>query len=368
MLHFPRWKVLAILAVVLAGVIFAAPNFLPKPWQDTLRHYSGLTPMVHGLDLQGGSSFLVELDSKEMLDTWIVRQVADIRVALREAHIGYTALGRTSDGVSVEIIDAVNVNKANELLNRLGQPLDSATGPIFELSRSGQKFTLAFSKKAVEARIGKAVEQAIEILKNRLNGLGITEASIQRHGRDRILIQVPGTNPTEQLRKMLGQAGMLTFQAACENQPVQPADLPPEDCVAFAMKDIPHQMLWVTATSSETLDGHEIDEASASVDAVTNEPVVNFSFNQKGTERFARVTSDNVGKFLAIILDGQVISAPRIMEPILGGSGQISGRFTIEDANSLVIVLRSGALPARLVYIDAAAKPTQEAQATRLGP
>jgi len=187
---------LAILAVVLAGAVFAVPNILPKPWADTVRHYTGLAPMVRGLDLQGGSSFLVELDSKEMRDTWIVRQVADIRVALRDARIGYKGLGRTLDAVTVEIIDAADVDKANELLSRLARPIDGAADQIFELARSGQKFTFTFSAKAVAARISQAVEQAVEVLQNRLDGLGITEATVQRQGLDRIFILVPGASPT----------------------------------------------------------------------------------------------------------------------------------------------------------------------------
>ncbi|MGE3875104.1 MAG: hypothetical protein AB7F74_19295 [Parvibaculaceae bacterium] len=357
---------MAILAAALAGAVFAVPDFLPRPWQDALRQHTGLAPTARGLDPQGGSSFMVELDSKEMLDTWIVRQAADIRAALRAAGIGYKALGRTAHGVTVEIIDAASIDKANELLNRLIQPLDAAAGSIFQLARAEQKFTLTFSAKGVEAHISQAVGQTIKVLQQRLTGLGIGEASVQRQGHDRILIHVPGENLTEQLRKMIGRTGLLTFQAACENQPAQPADLPPEECAAFPMNEMSGQSLWVTAMTSDTLDGRDIAEASASVDAVTNEPIVNFSFNQKGTERFAKLTSDNVGRSLAIILDGQVISAPRVMEPITGGSGQISGQFTIEDANSLAIVLRSGALPARLVYIDAANTPAPEAQATRL--
>jgi protein-export membrane protein SecD len=366
MLHFSRWKVLAILAVVAAGVVFAAPNFLPKPWQETLRHYTGLAPMAHGLDLQGGSRFLVELDAKEMRDTWIARQVADIRVALREARIGYKALARTADGVRVEIIDAANTDKANELLKDLLKRTDS-TDPIFELTRSGQTFTFTFSMKAVEARIGQAVESAIKVLQNRLNGLGINEVSIQRQGRERILIQVPGDGNSDEIRKMIGLTGVLSFQAACDEQPSTEANTPPEDCAAYPIKNLADQKIWVNMADAATVDGNDVNDASTSIDPVTNEPVVNFHFSEKGANRFGKLTSDNVGKSIAIVLDRLVISAPRIMEPILGGNVQISGQFTTAEASNLVAVLRSGALPAPISFISMTTEPGADAAAKQQG-
>lgn len=366
MLQSSRWKVLAILAVVLAGVVFAAPNFLPKPWQDKVRSYASLMPMAHGLDLQGGSSFLVEIDRHEMRDTWITRQVADTRLALRKARIGYKGLAQTADGVTVEIIDAADADKANELLKGLLQPINSAD-PIFELVRTGQMFAFALSDKVVEAHVRQAVETTMRVLRDRLTGLGISEASVQRQGPERILVQVPGDSNSDQIRKMLGITGALSFQATCDQQPNNATDTPPEDCAAFPVKNLADQKIWVQMADAAIVDGNDVNDASTSIDPVTDEPVVNFRFSQKGADRFGKLTTDNVGRSIAIILDRLVISAPRIMEPILGGSVQISGQFTTAEASSLVAVLRSGALPAPITFVSMTTEPGTDAAAKQQG-
>lgn len=367
MLQFTRWKVLAILAVVLAGAVFALPNVLPKPWQDTLRHYTGLSPMVRGLDLEGGSSFLVELDSKELRDTLIARQLADTRQILRSARIGYKALGRLDNGVTVEIIDAAQIDKAQELLRQTLQPADAAVGQIFELARSGQQLAATFAEKAIAAHISQAVDQSVEVLQRRLNGLGITEASVQRQGLERILIQVPGKDHADAVSRMIGLTGLLSFRVVCDQQPVATADMPPDSCAVFALRNAGDQKIWVTTESSGIVEGNDINDANVSVDAVSNEPVVTFRLNQKGAQDFARLTSANVGRSVAIVIDELVFSAPRINEPITGGWGQISGQFTAEEANGLALVLRSGALPAHITMISMSTAPGADAPAKPQG-
>lgn len=282
MLHFPRWKVLAILAVVLAGVVFALPNVLPKPWQDMLRDHTGLQPMTRGLDLQGGTSVLMEIDGKELTDGLIVQQMSDVRAALRGARIGYK-LNRTPDGVTVQITDIADIDKAYDALRNANQPIDSglfstvAAKHIFNIDRSGHQVTFRFDEAGLNARISQATEQALQVLNNRLNGFGIKEVSVQRQGLNRILIQVPGEGLSDQAKRALGLIGALAFQMTCESPPAAAADSPPGDC----------------------------------------------------------------------------------------GVDRISGNFTGEYPNNLVIALRSGALPARLVYIDAANESAGGAQAKR---
>lgn len=357
MLFFSRWKVLAILASVLLGVLFALPNVLPKNIQETLRQHTILRPVTLGLDLQGGSNVLMEVDRKELVNTLITQQMGDIRATLRTARIGYK-LNRTPNGVTVQITQAADADKANEVLRTLTQPVDTglfgtgASSHIFTLDRSGQQFTYTFSDAGLEARVSRAVEQSLRIIENRVNGSGIAEASIQRQGKDRIVIQLPGVGDPDQVVKMIGQTAKLTFQLVCESQPNSATDSPPQDCAALPMKEDPQRNMWVQTSSAATVEGGDLKDARAAFDQRNNEPIVNFSFNQKGALRFGKLTTDNVGKPFAIVLDNQVISAPRINEPILGGSGQISGNFTVEEANSLAIVLRSGALPARLIPVE----------------
>lgn len=357
MLYFSRWKIIAILLSVLVGILFAVPNILPKEWQDTLRERTILRPVTLGLDLQGGSNVLMEVDRKEFTNTLITQQMGDVRAALRTARIAYK-LNRTPSGVTVQITEAADADKAYDVLKGLTQPIDTGlfgTGvasSIFTLERSGQQFTYSFSESGIEARVSRAVEQSLRIIENRVNGSGIAEASIQRQGRDRIVIQLPGIGDPDQVVKMIGQTAKLTFQLVCESQPNAATDNPPPDCISYPMKENPQQNMWVQTSSAATVEGGDLQDAQAAFDSRTNEPIVNFRFNQKGALRFGKLTAENVGKPFAIVLDQQVISAPRINEPILGGSGQISGNFTTEEANTLAIVLRSGALPARLIPVE----------------
>ncbi len=357
MLHFPRWKVLAILAVVLSGVVFALPNVLPKTWQDTLGAYTGLRPMTQGLDLQGGTSLLMELDGKELRETLIAQQTGDVRALLRHEAIGYAGLKRTANGTQVTISETGAADKAQELLSRLTQPVTSLTGaavPTFEMSRAGQQFSFHLSEPAMEIRTSEATDRALKVLDLRLNALGISELSIQRQGLNRILIQLPGQGIPDQAKRALGLTGIFAFQMTCDSQPTNSENQPPEDCAAYPLKDSSGQMIWVQTAGWAGVDGKHVTNADTQTDPTTNEPIVTFRFNKEGTQLFGELTAKNVGKPMAIVLDRQIVSAPRINEPILGGTGQISGNFTPEDANNLVIALRSDALPARLVYIDAA--------------
>ncbi|TMJ37637.1 MAG: protein translocase subunit SecD [Alphaproteobacteria bacterium] len=340
MLYFSRWKVIAILLSVLAGILCALPNILPKDIQDILRERTILRPVTLGLDLQGGSNVLMEVDRKELVDTLIVQQMGDVRAALRAARIAYK-LNRTPSGVTVQITEAGDVDKADDALKGLTQPIDTGlfgTGlasHVFTLDRSGQQFTFTFSDQGLDARVSRAVDQSLRIIENRVNGSGISEAAIQRQGKDRIVIQLPGVGDPDQVVKMIGQTAKLTFQLVCETQPNAATDNPPPDCAAFPMKEDPKRIMWVQTSSAATVEGGDLNDAQSGFDSRNNEPIVN-----------------NVGKPFAIVLDQQVISAPRINEPILGGSGQISGNFTVEEASSLAVVLRSGALPARLIPVE----------------
>lgn len=215
MLHFPRWKVLAVLAVVLAGVVFALPNVLPRPWQETVAAYTGLRPMTRGLDLQGGTSLLMEIDGREFTGNLIGRQMDDIRTALRTARIGYK-LNRTADGVTVAITDAADTDKAFEAVRGLTQPIESdpflgdgAGKHLFIIARSGRQIDFNFDETGLKARISAATEQALRVLGSRLDGFGIIEVSIQRQGLDRILIQIPGAGLPDEAKRALGLIGPL---------------------------------------------------------------------------------------------------------------------------------------------------------------
>ena len=228
---------------------------------------------------------------------------------------------------------------------------DSVAVNLYDLSGSNDQFTLTLSDAGYQAKVAQAINQSLKIVENRVNAMGTTEPVIQQQGKDRIGIQLPGVQNPEQLKSILGQTAKLTFQLLCPEQPTGTGQLPPPECKALPTKENAEQMLWVQTSSLATVDGADLTDSQPSLDQ-NNQPVVSFKFNQKGAFRFAKLTAENVGKPFAIILDDKVVSYPNINEPITGGSGQISGRFSQQETNDLALVLRSGALPAKLTIVE----------------
>ena len=198
----------------------------------------------------------------------------------------------------------------------------------------------------------QAVDQSIQIIERRVNELGTVEPLIQREGTDRILVQVPGLQDPTRLKQLLGKTAKLDFHMVDTSVPAQQAvqgHVPPEDEILYSTSEpkIPYLI-----EKRVLVSGADLTDAQPGFDPRTSEPIVSFRFNTSGARKFAQVTQENVGKPFAIVLDNQVISAPVIREPILGGSGQISGSFTVQSANDLAILLRAGALPAPLTIIE----------------
>ena len=212
------------------------------------------------------------------------------------------------------------------------------------------RYTL--TDEGIDYRMGSALTQSIEVVGRRVNELGTTEPIIQRQGNDRILVQVPGLQDPQRLKDILGQTAKLTFQMVDQTMPVQEAikGRPPAgSTVLYSADDPPVPYL---IEDRVIVSGENLVDAQATFDQRTSEPVVSFRFDSKGAQRFGQATQQNVGKLFAIVLDDQVISAPQIREPILGGTGQISGNFTVESANDLAVLLRAGALPATLTIVE----------------
>lgn len=356
MLHITRWKTLSILAAVLLAVILALPNVLPGDLQAKFREWN-LRPVTLGLDLQGGSNVLLEVDRPDLLDKLSRQLSSDVRNTMRDAKIGYSGLTRADNQVRVRVTKPEDADKAETELRKLLNPLESgmfgAGGAVnlFDLARDGQQFTFSFSPAGLDAKIALAVSQSLRIVENRVNALGTSEPVIQQQGKERIVVQLPGIQNPDQVKDVIGRTAKLTFQLLCEAQPQSEGQNPPPECQSFPLKDEPARNLWVQSSSRATVDGGDLVDARGAFDQ-NNNPVVSFRFNTKGAERFAKLTRDNVGKPFAIILDEKVVSYPNINEPILGGSGQISGNFTVQETNDLAVVLRSGALPAKLTIVE----------------
>jgi preprotein translocase subunit SecD len=358
MLYFSRWKAAAILLGTLLVCALAVPNFFPEKtvqsWPKWAQRH-----LVLGLDLQGGSHILLEVDTnavrKEKLET--LRD--DVRRVVRENRLGSPA-AVTIRGSAVEFRarEGVDPQLALTKLRELSQPLGgllSATGQrSVEVTDAGNGIIrLTPTEPAIVERIRQSVEQSIQIVERRVNELGTVEPSIQRQGVDRILVQVPGLQDPSRLKELLGKTAKLAFRMVDQTTPVEQAmqgNVPPDSELLKSTKAENNQPYVIE--KRVVVSGEDLTDAQPGFDQRNGEPIVSFRFNNNGARRFAQATQENVGKPFAIILDNEVISAPVIREPILGGSGQISGNFTVQSANDLAILLRAGALPAPLTIIE----------------
>jgi protein-export membrane protein SecD len=243
-------------------------------------------------------------------------------------------------------------------LEALRNPLDTGlltTGTIYEfdLTVADDGLTrFTFSPAGLNQRIRGIVQQSIEVIDRRINELGTTEPSIQRQGDDRILVEAPGLGDPQRLKALVGQTAQLRFHLVETMITAEQAAVEPPGPGTIRVPDINNPSQIYVVEEAPLMTGEDLTDAQTAFDQITNEPVVNFRLNTAGARKFAEVTQANVGRPFAIVLDDEVISAPVIREPIIGGSGQISGSFTVQSANDLAILLRAGSLPAKLVIVE----------------
>jgi preprotein translocase subunit SecD len=351
MLRIATWQVVAILALVAAAALLVVPSFLEPATvaalERSLPSWLPARPITLGLDLQGGAHLLMEVDKNQLVKGQVEQLRDDVRAKLREGKIPLTGgVGAQPRGVVVRIADPAERAKALQLLQSLNQPiggvLSGATDRLLKISDGDGAIRLTLTDAAINDKVRRAVGQSIEVLNRRLNASGTKETNVQRQGSDRVLIEVPGLQDTTQLKKLVGTTAKLTFRLVAD------ASTPPSEVETLKMQqggDIPVE-------KQVMVSGEDLTDAQPGFDQRTGEPDVSFRFNLRGGQRFGQVTSNNVGRPFAIVLDNVVISAPRILGPITGGSGQITGNFTVEQADQLAVLLRSGALPAKLTTVE----------------
>jgi preprotein translocase subunit SecD len=353
MLFFTRWKAAGILLFALVVCLFAVPNFFAEKtvarWPSWAQRH-----IVLGLDLQGGSSLLLEVDTSAVRKERLQTLNDDVLRVLRQARIPFTGRAIHGNGVEVRITRDTDVKTALDKLGELSQPLSGILGSSgqrsLDITQNAGLITLTPSDAALTDRIRQAVDQSIEIIQRRVNELGLVEPSIQREGLDRILVQVPGLQDPTHLKDILGKTAKLDFRMVDQSMSIEQAIAthpPPDSEILDGQKGEKYLI-----EKRVLVSGGDLVDAQPSFDQRTNEPVVTFRFNSSGARKFAEATQQNVGKPFAIVLDNQVVSAPVIQEPILGGSGQITGNFTVQQANDLSILLRAGALPAPLTIVE----------------
>jgi len=361
MLHFERWKIIAIILTCLTGLLFAIPNFVSK---ETLQSWPDFLPkrqMPLGLDLRGGAHLLLAMDQNEIRKDWLQGLQDDARRTLREAKIGFSGIGIQDNSVRVTLVKPEEGDRAFSELKKISQSIGNTllgtAGMDVDVTRSGDnQFVIKPTEQGFNERLSHAASASIETINRRVNALGTAESTIVRQGLDRILVQYPGLSDTRQLKELIGQTAKLSFHA------VHPT-VSPEEARATRVPlgykiyesmeraEAGGQGEYVLQESAVVL-GEDLEDAQPGFDQRTNEPIISFRFNTSGARKFGNFTKNNVGRPFAIVLDDKVISAPVIREAILGGSGQISGNFTVESANNLAIQLRSGALPAKLTVVE----------------
>ena len=346
MMYFSRLKIWLVLGTCIAGILLALPNVLPN------RLGGGWGNIHLGLDLRGGSYLLLEVDTATVVKERLDSLAEEARRALDRAGARpFSVLAQPGQTrLLVKVNDPTKLDAATTALGTLAT--NSLTGqPDTEVARTQEGLAVTLSPAALNARATATVAQSIEIIRRRIDASGVADPAITRQGADRIVVQLPGVDDPNRIKELIGQTAKMTFQltddTANPNAPAPPGDevLPMEGQGAGPSGKI------VVRRHIE-VDGANLTDASAGQNGQTGEWVVNFTFDAIGTRRFADVSTREVGHPFAIVLDGRVISAPRINEPITGGRGQISGHFTAASATDLAVLLRAGALPAPLTVVE----------------
>lgn len=344
MFGYSKLKVSVIIGSIILGIFFALPNFMPESALKQLpkSFQSWFKPITLGLDLQGGSYLLMEVDTKDLLKEKLTTLADLTRSELRSAKVRFAALSVNDGVMSVRILNSADINTAREAIRKLepGQ---------LNIENEESVLKISYTSEAIEAMKKKAVEQSVEIVRRRIDDLGTKEPQIQQQGADRIVIQLPGVQDPSEIKALMGKTAKMTFHMVDEEtspQAAQMGKLSPDSMLMTG-----DETGYIVLKRRVVVSGSNLDTAKATYDE-KGAPAVSFSFKATGAKEFANVTRENVGRRLAIVLDGKVISAPTINSPITGGQGIITGNFTVQAANDLALLLRSGALPAPLIVAE----------------
>ncbi|HEV7344215.1 MAG TPA: protein translocase subunit SecD [Devosia sp.] len=357
-MKFSPLRTILVLLVAVVGLLFAAPNFLSRGIVDSLPDWLPKQTMVLGLDLQGGSHLLLEVDRESI----ITERLRDLRRDARNVLASEYGIGNlittneAAASIAIELTDptqkATAATAIQGLQNALTNSVFAGVG-VNELEfgeTPDGRLTIALTEAGIAQRMSSLVAQSIEVIRSRIDELGTTEPTIQRQGDTRVLVQVPGFEDSDRLKSIISQTARLTFhmvypgmtaaQAQAQGLPAGTMIVPSQDGV--------DELLY----EDVAIGGESLVDAQPSYDPQRNIPVVSFRFDTRGAITFGQITGANVGQRFAIVLDNQVITAPVIQQPITGGSGQISGQFTTASANDLAVLLRAGALPATLDIVE----------------
>lgn len=339
-LRYSGMKIAVVVILTLVGFLFAVPNILDEETRAELPGW--MTPMQLGLDLQGGSYLLLEVDLEAVAVEQLTNLEETVRAALRDERLGYRNLRSTDEEVFVTIPDEEQLSPARVAIRNAALNMDVET-----LENNRLRISIPDQVRSEQATA--AVNQSLEIVRRRIDEFGTSEPSIQRQGDDRIIVELPGVGDPERVKDLIGQTAKLNFHLVEPGVVVSDArDLPPG---TMLVPDAETPGMTHVVRRRVEVSGERLTDAQPSF-GQDGRPIVSFRFDTVGGRMFGQTTQNAVGQQLAIVLDNEVISAPVINSPIIGGSGMIEGQFTIEGVQDLSLLLRAGALPAPLNILE----------------
>ena len=340
MLYFSKLKIVIIYLIIIFLSLFSLANFFNNDENLILSKKVNL-----GLDLQGGSYLLLEVDSEPVINHNLQNKLLSFRKYLKENKIKYQNLKLINQSIIFSIRDD-DVEKFEKSFldkdNLINSYYNQYRSYELEYSIQDKQVKIIYSKFGLIEIKNSILNQSLEIVRRRIDETGTKDPTIIKRGNDRILIELPGLDDPNRIKKLLGKTANLSFRLVSET----------EDAFGSEQLSFEEGEDKLRVSKRIILSGDNLMNAKPTIDNQTGETVVSFTFDRVGAKKFGRVTTDNVGKSLAIILDNKIISAPVIREPILGGNGQISGNFTFQSATDLALLLRSGSLPAPLKIIE----------------
>ena len=339
MLDFPRWRVWMLNTLIILGVLFAIPSVLPTHIRAQLAQFVPTPTINLGLDLAGGSHILLEADTSQLAETRLEALEDSVRTAMRRAEprIAISDVSRANGQLSFTVDSPAQVDAAREALLPLTS--NATGGRDWNIGvNDGNRMILTPAGTGDETALDQAMDTAKDVIDRRINALGTLEPTIIRQGENRIVVQVPGLDDPEALKALIGKTAKLEFKLVDEQaDPDQTAQGKARvGSQVLPYPDNPSGLPYIAVRRLGGISGDKLVKADPTFDSQTNEPAVTIQFDSEGGQKFARMTQQNVNKLFAIVLDGQVISAPQIREPIFGGVSQISGSFTTESANHVV--------------------------------
>lgn len=346
-----RWVLWTYIFIILAGIVLAFPNMFTKAQLDALPNWLPKKQVALGLDLRGGSYLVLEVDAAALKKDRVRSILDDVRGRLRTAKIQAQSVRVVGDGVVVTMTDPAQRDAAvaalRELTTQVTQVGFAAPVSDIDITTNDNQIRLTLTAAGMKDKLDNALTQSLEIVRRRVDQVGVAEPSIQRVGSDRIVVQLPGLQDPSQLRALLGSTAKMTFHMVADRNA---GETPPPG--VSILPDAKEPGVTYPVEDRVALSGERLTDARAAFDQQTNQPIISFRFDNIGARQFADITSANVGRPFAIVLDGKVLTAPVIQVPITGGSGQITGNFTVQDTVTTAALLRAGALPAPLTVIE----------------